>query len=324
MAPRKKADMVADPAPLPAKRGRKPSAKAGGDFDELSSLASEVKELEDERRAESGGNNSWLRLLNSGVDEITKGTAKYIKGAEAGDYFLSEKGILLKDPELTVLGIFKVYAEKKPGAKKADGAKNDEMDITVSFWLPQDAEQVPLRTGDNFRRDLSNGNYLQPMHWMFVYIHDHPEVKDALIPFQSKGNSYCAEIAKLLKKSSAMSAELRLKFSSTPERNEDWNKTYFYPTASIAGHNFHYNSETGKISAAEDGLDADEIKEILTRANEAQKAYKDLKMVSKRSEQQLLALTANAGVAGAKERKGLPGSRGSYKDEDDGEAPVKF
>ena len=323
MAPRSKKEDAAEP--VVAKRG-KPAVPAADEFDDLSALAGATKALEDERRAESGGSGTWMRLLNTGADEITKGTTKHIKGAEAGDYYIAEKNLLLKEPEMTVLGVFKVFAEKKPGKKKDQGADRDEMDTTVSFWHPVDAEQIPLKAGDNFRRELRNGNYLQPMHWMFVYIHDHPELKDVLIPFQSIGNGYCNDIMKIIKKTSAISTEIRFKFSSVGERNEEWNKTYFYPVATEAGRNFHFNTDTGKLELIpKTGLKADEVREILTRAKEAQENYASFKSVSKRSEPQLLAAAgpAQAALPAGGARKGLPGAKGAYED-DDGEGPTRF
>jgi hypothetical protein len=311
MAPRMKSKEAAiDPVPAPIEKRAKKSAVA--EFDDLSDLAVKTKAMEDEIRAQTGGSNSWLRVLQSGVDIITKGTADFIKGAEAGDFFLADKKLVLKDPEITILGMFKVYAEKKPGAKEND------MSQTVGFWLPQDAEQIPTKEGSNFERSLRNGNTLVPMHWMFVYIHEHPEITDALIPFQSIGNGYFSIISKMIKKSCSLSTELRLKLSCVGEKNEDYNKTYFYPEVTVLGKNFDFDAETGKVSICKGGLKADEVREILTRSNEAQKAYKELKMVSKRSEQALLALIpGNAEMP----RKGLPGAKGAYKEEADEESP---
>ena len=310
---------VEDPVGAPATTRTRSVAKksSASEFDDLLSLALETKALEDEQRALTGGSNTWVRIIQSGSDVTNKRSAAYIPGAEEGDYLVGEKNILLHEPEITVLAMFKVYSEKKPSGKES------EMDHTVGFWLPDDAEQIPLLPGDNFRRILGNGNYLIPMHWMFIYIHDHPEIKDALVPFQSIGNSYFTEIAKIIKKNSSMSTELRLRLSAVGELNKSFNKTFMYPTVDIVGKNFEIDVENGKISAVKGGLGADEIREVLTRSNEAQKAYKELKLVTKRSEQQLLALLPAPSDA-APARRGLPGSRGkaaAYVDEEDGEVP---
>lgn len=315
MAPRSaKKSTVEDPVEVKKPRSKESAGVA--EFDDLSALAMSTKEIEDEVRLQTGGGNTWVRILQPGVDVVTKGTADYVKGAEAGDFYIADKKILLKEPEVTVTGIFKVYAEKKPGR-----TKESDMAVTVGFWSPVDAEQIPLKDGNNFERVLRNGNILIPMHWMFVYIHEHPDIKDAMIPFQSVANSYCTEIAKLIKKNSSMSTQLRLKLSSVAVKNEDYNKTYFYPVAEIVGKNFDLDTETGRVSLCKGGLDAAELREVLTLSNTVLKEYKELKMVAKKSEQQLIAASPAAAIA-AGPRKGLPGSkRGGYTDEEDGDIP---
>jgi hypothetical protein len=161
---------------------------------------------------------------------------------------------------------------------------------------------------------------------MFIYIHEYPDIKEALVPFQSIGNSYYNEIFKLIKKNSALSTELRLRLSTVGKKNDSFNKTYFYPVVEIVGKNFELDEENGKIIPVKGGLDAEELREVLTRANEAQKNYKELKMVSKRSQQQLVALMPPEHSSGPSTRRGLPGARAAvaYDDEDDEDETPNF
>jgi hypothetical protein len=300
--------VAATPGKAVAKRA---VAASPTEFDDLSNLAGAVQQTEDELRAQSGSSLTWLRVIQPGAEQLTEGTAVYIRGAKAGDFLITEKNILLKKVDATVLGFFKVYTEKKPGATAS------EMDATVGFWLSEDAEQIPLGEGNNFKRYLTNGNYLAPTHWVFLYLHDHPELEDVLMPFQSIGNVYYKELVKMIKGASTISAEIRLSFGTVPQRNEEFKKTNFYPKAEVTGKNFDFVE--GKVALCKGGLKADEIKVILTRAGVLQKSYMDSKLVSKRSPQQLL---ISSGAGRSVERRGLPGSAGSgYEEEAEGAAP---
>ena len=295
---------------------RAPSKAEVAEFDDLTNLAQETRVLEDEVRLQSGGNFNWVKVLQSGTDFVTKGTEGYIKGAEAGDYLVvvNGKNVVKETLRVTPVGMFKVYAEKKPSAKPS------EMDQTVKFWHTDDAEQMPLVDGDNFRRRLANGNYLMPMHWLFVYIHEFPEIKDALIPFQSIGNSYYAKIMKLVKANSQLASELILDLKTDGQKNEDFNKTYFYPIAEVVGKNFSIDPETGKVVPAK-GVPADKIREILTLSNELNKQFKESKLVTRQAPGQLTALSGAAGAPVA--RRGLPGATGGagYASDEEGEPP---
>ena len=316
-ASKAKAPAAPEPAQAKAPAPRKSKAAAvPSEFDELSNLAASTKVLEDEIRAQTGGQNTWIKVIQGGANEVTKGTPEYIKGAEAGDFLVpvgDGKCVVKETLRVTPVGMFKIYSEKKPGASPS------EMAQTVSFWLPEDAEQIPLASGDNFKRLLPNGNYLQPMHWMFVYVHELPELKDALIPFQSIGNSYYAKIVKTVKANSAIAAELVLDLKTEGKMNEEFHKMYFYPVAEVASKNFDFAADTGKVTLLKGGADAAKVKAILTLSNEMQKQYKELKLVTKRTPQQLL---ISAGPQAPIERKGLPGStKGGYAQDDEEEGP---
>ena len=287
-------------------------AKAStAEFDELSLLAGEVKVDEDAVRAMTGATNTWITLAQPGGQWTTEGDPSCIKGLKPGQYCITDRKLKFPTLKCTILGMFKIYSEKKAATKDSEMAK------TVSFWMPEDAEQIPVG-GSNFERPLKNGNVLVPMHWIFVYIPEHEEITDALIPFQSIGNKYFSEIEKMVKKSSRIASELIVEFKSEAVKNEEFKKTNFYAKAEIVGRNFTLDAD-GKISL--DESDAATVKTILERSKDLQSQYRNMRLVSKRSPQQLLTLLPQ-GSGGA---KALPGSTGGYAaDADEGEAPVKF
>jgi hypothetical protein len=313
-APAKRGKAAEEAAP-PARRAK---AAPVAEFDELSSLAQATKVVEDDiRAAEATGGNTWIKIIQPGSNMLIKSTPKapnpdYIPGAQAGDWLIPGKDggkpTARETLRATPVGMFKLYAEKKPGAS------DTEMDMTVSFWLPQDAEQIPLMDGNNFKRALANGNYLMPMHWLFVYIHDMPEIADALIPFQSVGNSYYTELMKMVKGNSVIAAELILDFTTEAKKNDNFNKIFYYPVAEIAGKNFDFSAETGKVTPCKGGAKGDVVREILTRTKELQENYTNLKLVTKRSPQALLTYVGAAGAAQPTARRGLPGAgKASYQ-----------
>lgn len=309
-----KADADAGAA-APAKTKGKAVAEPA-EFDDLSNLAAEGKACEDEERARTGGSLTWITCVQPGAGVTTKGDPAYIKGVEAGDFYIADRQLRIGEKlRGTLLGMFKVYGE----IKKKD--KESEMAKTIAFWHPDDAEQIDLE--GNFERPLGNGNVLVPMHWVFLEIEGHEDLVDVMLPFRSKGNSYFTALNKLVKKSSELSAQLVVEFSTEAVPMPEYKKTYFYPVGQIVGKNFDYDAETGKVSAIKGGPSAATVRRILEKYNALQKAYKIHKVVSRRSPEQLKELAGPTHV-GAK--KGLPASTGGYgkDDADDSDSAAKF
>jgi hypothetical protein len=287
-----------------------PGSKKGGSSlaDELSALAAQNKELEDSERAKTGGQNSFITLVQGNSGILLPDDSAYIKGVKLHDYVISSKKLRLGATlDITILGMFKLYAETARKEKETDMAP------TVGFWMPEDAMQVPVQ--GIFDRPLPNGNVLKPVHWVYVYLHDHPDITDGMITFRSTGNSVYAALEKLIKSESSICTELRFTVTKQSIKNETYKTTNYYPKFEISGRNFKMDEE-GKIVPVKGGLRADEIKEILTRSNKVQKDYADMKLVAKKNN-----IAALLGVPQG--RAALPAGKGDY-DEDEDEEEMEF
>jgi hypothetical protein len=239
---------------------------------------------------------------------LDKNNPAFMKGVKALDYVITSKKLKLGAKlDVTVLGMFKVYAE----VKKGDTDK--EMPKTVAFWMPDQAMNFEIASGSIFDRELPNGNVLQPVHWVFVYLHDFPEVDDGIIAFRSKGNSIYAALQKLIKAESSVCTELRFEVSNQDIYNEKYRKTDYYPKFKIVGRNYKLTEDEKVILDKQSGLDRETLKKILSRAKEMRLNYKEMKMVAKRNVE---------AITGPAPRQALPVGKGGY--EDDGEEAVNF
>jgi hypothetical protein len=290
----------------PVKAGRRSSAAVAGNADELSSLALAGKELEDEQRAQTGSQNSFITLVKANGQVLDKNNPAFMKGVKPLDYVITSKKLKLGARlDATILGMFKVYAE----VKKGDSDK--EMPKTVAFWMPDQAMQFGIAPGSIFDRELPNGNVLQPVHWVFVYLHDYPEVDDGIIAFRSKGNSIYAALQKLVKAESTVCTELRFEVSNQDIYNEKYRKTDYYPRFEIVGRNYTLTGDGKVVPDKQSGPDRETLKEILSRARDVQASYKEMKMVARR----------NVGaLTGPEPRRALPGGKAEYAADEDDEA----
>jgi hypothetical protein len=276
----------------------------------LSSLALAGKELEDEQRAQTGSQNSFITLVKANGQVLDKNNPAFMKGVKALDYVIASKKLKLGAKlDVTVIGMFKVYAEVKKSAVK------DEMSTTVAFWMPDQAMQFDIAEGSIFDRELPNGNVLQPVHWVFVYLHDFPEVDDGIVAFRSKGNSIYTALQKLIKAESTVCTELRFELSNQGIYNEKYRKTDYYPKFEITGRNYTLTEDERVVLDKRSGLDRETLKEILSRAKDVQASYKDTKMVAKRNIQAL---------TGPAPRQALPAGKAAYTEDDEGDTAVSF
>jgi hypothetical protein len=290
----------------PAARPKKAPGKAGG-LDDLSALAASIKPYEDEIRAETGSSNSFITLVQGNTNILKPDSPSFIKGARLYDFVISKFGLRLGQSfEATVLGSFSLYTESEKKQKQGDMAK------IVSFWMPEDAVQIPLISGSNFDRQLPNGNLLQQTHWVFLYLHKHPEIDDALISLRSYGNRVHKELQKELKAQSSLCSELRFTVGRQPIQSKAYDTTNYYPKFEVAGRNFDYRDD--KVVSLKDGLPKDELAEVLRRSKELHETYKNLKMVGRKNIPAIVGSSPRAALA----------APGGYEEEEEEAADVTF
>lgn len=233
----------------------------------LGAMVAQAAQLEAGVRAQSGTSLTWITVVDPSSNVLVKEDKSYIPGAKMRDFVISSKKLILGEEfTATVLGMFKVYAEVQPSAVKGEMAK------TVGYWHPDDAEMVPLQ--GYFDRPLGNGHVLQPVHWVFLYLHDHPEMEGVVLSFRSTGNKVYSQIEKLVKASSTIAPELRFKIGSQGIKAEAYNRTYYYPEFKLEGQlNFKYDFEKG-IIPVDGGMSQAVLETVLTRYADLQKAFK--------------------------------------------------
>lgn len=233
----------------------------------LGAMVAQAAQLEAGVRAQSGTSLTWITVVDPSSNVLVKEDKAYIPGAKMRDFVISSKKLILGEEfTATVLGMFKVYAEVQPSAVKGEMAK------TVGYWHPDDAEMVPLQ--GYFDRPLGNGHVLQPVHWVFLYLHDHPEMEGVVLSFRSTGNKVYSQIEKLVKASSTIAPELRFKIGSQGIKAEAYNRTYYYPEFKLEGQlNFKYDFEKG-IIPVDGGMSQTVLETVLTRYADLQKAFK--------------------------------------------------
>lgn len=265
--------MAATKSKAPAKQAETAGLPAQGD---LNSLIAQAAQAEAVIRSESGSNLQWIKILDPSANELIPEDAAYIKGAKARDFVIaSSKTRLGPTMDATIVGMFKVFAEiEKP-------ANANEMPKTVGYWHPSDAMQVPLE--GNFDRPLANGHVLQPVHWVFLYLHDNPDIEGVVLSFRSTGNKYYNELEKLVKANSHIVPELRFTIGTQAVKNEKYNKTYYYPKFEIQDQrNCEYTPEGG-LKSVKGGLDKETLAEVLRRYGEVYQAFTGYTLVTKRN-----------------------------------------
>jgi hypothetical protein len=304
--PARKVPPVKERGEKAAKLAKAASADVGED--DLLSLVLAGKELEDEQRALSGSQNSFITLVKSNGQVLDKNNPAYMKGVKPLEYVITTKKLRLgMKLDATIVGMFKVFAEVKLSPLNAKGQK-DEIDKTVGFWLPEQAMQYGIAPGSIFDRELPNGNVLQPVHWIFLYLHDYPEITDGIIALRSKGNKIYTDLQKLVKAESKVCTELRFEVSNQDVYNEKYKKTNYYPKFTLVGRNYTFTEDNEIVLDKQSGIGRMELKEILLRAKNIQADYKENRMIAKRNIE---------AIAGPQPRVALPAAGAGYTDDDD-------
>jgi hypothetical protein len=270
--------------------------------DELSSLAAAAKGYEDVERSKTTQSNSFITLVQGNSAVLKPDSESYVKSVKLYDYVITKsKTRLGQTLDATILGMFKLYTETERKQNDSDMAK------VVQFWMPEDAVQLPLLPGSNFDRQTREGNILSVTHWVFLHLHKHPEIDDAVLTFRSIGNKVYNDLAKLVAANSSLCTELRFVVTKQAIKSKNYSEAYYYPKFEIVGRNYKYAE--GKVARIAEGLDADELEDVLRRSGDLYKAYANMQMVSKKR------IDA---PAAPEAKKALPGA--GYKiAEDDGD-----
>jgi hypothetical protein len=298
-------------------------AKKSEALDELNQLALAGKAHEDVIRDQTGGQNSFIKLIGDPqAKELIEGKPEFIKGAKYASFIIGNKKLHLGQKfEATVVGMFKLYEESEV---KKEGSK--ELPKIFGYWMPEDAENIPVEGifDRPFKAKDGTDHVLKPVHWVALYIHKFPDLEDAVLSFRSVGNGIYNQLAKTIKNQSAMAPQLRFMVKSQAIENKNWEKTNLYPAFEVIGKNFDFADEKIKLIDEDDGgMNVDTLKEVLGRYARLNDEYAANKLVAKKANISALvagtqapagALTANAG-------KGKAGYRAA---DDDDEAPTKF
>jgi hypothetical protein len=301
-----------------AKAERNKTGTATGAVNDLDTLASEALGLEQKEREQFNVSNvTYVSIVGRMSQATMKSKSGYIPGASIGDIVTSTKEVLGQEVTVTVLGIFKLYGEFEADTvdpktkKKIQGALKRYVMPNDAMQIKGIAKEVGLEC-DNFNISLPNGHSLRPMHWVYLYLHDRPDITNAIFSLRSTGNKVAFELAKMIQQSGVShSVELRFTLTHREESNEqgEW-----YAADFIQLSQRNCTVRDGKFDTIRGGLTRQELADVLKLSNEQRKAYNDGAMVSSIDVKSLFG-TGNA-------YKALPAGKDGYKDDDDEETTV--
>lgn len=268
-----------------------------------------------ERDAVQSYQKSYLNIVSKPTDPVLKADKpEYIKGAKLYSYVIPTSKLNLgPNPIVTVVGMFKVYEERKfvpPGTK--------ELPPLIRYWHPLDAEQIKLE-GSFERPFLAKGkngapdemHVLRPVHWLCVWLEKHPDIEDGLLTFKSKGNQIYQNIVKAIKESEVQYApQLKIKLKTQEIAAPEYNAVYIYPDFEIVEGelNFAVKNIKGVDTpvTVDGGLSEEDMVRVLTLYDRLAKEYADFSMVKRiKDMSKLIAGPANGAkvLSGAKVSK---------------------
>jgi hypothetical protein len=297
---------------LNASAGKKTAASAD---DELDALASEALELEAKERDQFQVNRmTYVSIVGRMSQATMKSKEGYIPGAAIGQIVTSTKEILGESTPVTVLGIFKVYGQFEPDTVDAKTKKRTQGALK-RYVMPEEAVQVrglAERAGlfaDNFNVTLPNGHILRPMHWIYLYLHDLPDITNAILTLRSTGNKVAAEVAKCIQQSGAEhSTELRFTLTHQEESNEqgEWFSPLF-----VLEDQRNMKVQDGRFIPVKGGLSKEEIVKVVKLSTEQRRAYSECRLITRSD---ILSLFSPA------PRKALPAGKTEYAEDEEDEA----
>jgi hypothetical protein len=233
----------------------------------------------------------------------------YIPGAKLGHIVTSTKENIGEDALVTVLGVYKLYGVYEPD--RNEGGKNVQGKLK-RYVMPDDAAQIrglAQKAGlevTNFDVTLPDGNIMRPMHWIHLYLHDRPDITNAVLSLRSTGNKVATEVVKLIQQAEAQHCtELRFLLSHREESNESGE--WYVPNFELLDQR-NFRVEDSQFLTVKGGFTKKELYDVVKLSTDRRKDYNGFRMVSKTEVQALF---------GAESRRALP--RGNEEYEDDGE-----
>jgi hypothetical protein len=289
--------------------GKKTAVK---EEDDISSLAQEALDLDRQEREQFAVSNVvYVSIVGRMSQATMKSKPGYVPGAKLGDIITSTKENLGEETTVTVLGVYKLYGVYEPdrteGGKKVQGKLK-------RYVMPDDAAQIRGLAQEaglevtNFDTTLPNGNTMRPMHWVHLYLHDKPEITNAVISLRSTGNKIATEIAKIIQQTEVQhSAEIRFSLSHREESNEagEW----YLPDFTLLDQR-NFRVEDGQFLPVKGGFTKQELYAAIKLSSDRRKDYLANKTVGK---------TDVKALFGSAPRAALPAGDSAYEDEDDGE-----
>lgn len=192
-----------------AKKETKAVSTGQSDAD-IAKLLAQAAEMDGQNQADLGGNRvPYIKCITKAEDPILDKTSPdYIKGAVYKGFCVPTSKLNLgAEFDYTVMGIFSIYEEKvKPKAKAGS-----EIPPIVGYWMPKQAQQVPIAEGSYFDREFvandGETHILSPVFWVFGLIKDHEEMGLHNMVFRSTAAGNAKELQKILAKNGGISCQ---------------------------------------------------------------------------------------------------------------------
>jgi hypothetical protein len=303
------------------KKAKKATVTATAVDDDLDALAVEALELEHKEREQFQVSNViYVSIVGRMSQATMKSKPGYIPGAKMGDIVTSTKEILGQEAVVTVLGIFKLYGEFEADTEDEKGKRRQG--ALKRYIMPDDAAQLRALSKeaglpvDNFDTTLPNGHVIRPLHWIHLYLHDKPEIMNAVFSLRSSGNKVAFELSKLIQQSEvAHSVELRFILTHREESNEQGE--WFVPEFTFDSQR-NCKVEDGKFNTVKGGFARKELAEVLKLSTEQRRAYDQCKLVSS------VDVKAIFGTAHAQRAIGAPAEYEDDEEEEDDKPKKKL
>lgn len=269
-------------------------AKAVSKVDsELEALLGQSSELAGQQKL-ADGSATYIQIVNDPESNIvTQGSAEFIKGAKYKSLVIPSKKINLGlSTPVTIIGLFKVFEQ----VIFTDGA--DSIGKIVGYWHPDDVLGFPM-SGYFDREFVDNKgqrNLLRQAYWMYLYLHEHEEVKDVRLTLRGAACSIAKKIDKMIGTDFGTLSQAVFELSTEVRIIEKYNKKVIDPKFTFSELLYELNS-SGGVAKFGPSASVDILKSVLRDEVEVRKTYNEGKMVTRRDQKQLAMASGPAGNA---------------------------